>query len=136
MTTPAHNATSRMHRFSVRAGASARPISGRRLLPIYGLLHHVGRKSGTEYTAPVVIRHAADGIYVPLPFGEATNWYRNAVAAGGVRATWKGRDLWLANPTLVGAETAAAAFSRWQRATMRMAGMANAVRFDAESERS
>ncbi len=125
-----------MHRIAVHAGPMARPISGRRFFPLYGVIHHVGRKSGTEYSTPVVVRQAADGMYVPLPFGERTNWYRNALAAGGVRVTWKGRDHWFASATVVDREAARPAFSRVMNAMMSMSGAKQIVRFDPIDDRS
>jgi deazaflavin-dependent oxidoreductase (nitroreductase family) len=125
-----------MHRIAVHAGPSARPISGRRFFPLYGVIHHIGRKSGSEYSTPVVVRRAADGVYVPLPFGDRTNWYRNALAAGGVRVTWKGRDHWFANATLVDFEAARPAFSRLMRGMMRLSGVRQVVRFDPIEERA
>ena len=78
----------------------------------------------------MVVRGAPDGFYVPLPFGERTHWYRNAVAAGGLEVTWKGRALALANPTIVTREGAAHAFNPVMRALMRLAGIDLVVRFD------
>lgn len=135
MTTLRTTSKSRMHRLSVRAGASASPISGRRFFPLYGVIHHVGRKSGSEYSTPVVVRQAPDGMYVPLPFGEGTNWYLNAIAAGGVRVTWKGRDHRFTNPVIVDLESAGDSFTSVMRAMMRMSGVAEAVRFDPIVER-
>ena len=126
----------RMHRIAVHAGPAARPISGRRFFPLYGVIHHIGRKSGSEYSTPVVVRQAADGAYVPLPFGDGTNWYRNAVAAGGVRVTWKGRDHWFVNATLIDYEAASSAFSRPMRGMMRLSGVKQLVRFDPIGEDS
>jgi deazaflavin-dependent oxidoreductase (nitroreductase family) len=90
----------------------------------------VGRRSGREYHTPVVVRGAPDGTYVPLPFGERTDWYRNARAAGGVRTTWKGGDHWLANPMVVDRDEARAGFNRLMVWLMRLAGIEQVVRFD------
>lgn len=121
----------RMRRLALLGGPWTRPISGRRWLPLYGVLHHVGRTSGREYHTPVVVRSTPEATYVPLPFGERTDWYRNAVAAGGVRTTWKGADHWLAGPGIVDREAAADGFDRVMRAIMRLAGIESVVRFDA-----
>jgi deazaflavin-dependent oxidoreductase (nitroreductase family) len=121
---------SRTRRLALLGGPTTRPISGKRLFPLYGLIHHIGRKSGHEYSTPVVVRQAPDAMYVPLPFGERTDWYRNAVAAGGLRVTWKGRDHWLANPTIVDRDTARAGFNRFMRGIMGFAGIELVVRFD------
>jgi deazaflavin-dependent oxidoreductase (nitroreductase family) len=128
---PERGATrSRTRRLALLGGPSTRPISGKRWFPLYGTLHHVGRKSGREYATPVVVRGTSEGTYVPLPFGVGTDWYRNAVAAGGVRATWRGSDLWLAHPTVVDRGDAARAFNPLMRGLMRFAGIELVVRFD------
>lgn len=35
----------------------------------YGVIHHVGRRSGHTYDTPVVVKITADGIIVPCPTG-------------------------------------------------------------------
>ncbi len=129
-TTSVDRSPNRMRRLAILGGPTTRPISGRRWFPLYGILHHVGRRSGREYATPVVIRGTAAATYVPLPFGESTDWYRNALAAGGVRATWRGRDVWLAAPVVVDRESAHEGFNPLMRGLMRFAGIRQAVRFD------
>ena len=121
---------SRMRRLAILGGPTTRPISGRRFFPLYGLIHHVRRRSGTEYSTPVVVRQTADAMYVPLPFGARTDWYRNARAAGGVRGTWKGSDRWLANPTIVDRASARDAFDPVMQSLMGFDGIELVVRFD------
>jgi deazaflavin-dependent oxidoreductase (nitroreductase family) len=59
-------------------------MAGRRHMPVVGIVHHRGRKTGRPYSTPLGIRPAAAGGFVmPLTFGEAAGWYRNIVAAGG-----------------------------------------------------
>lgn len=120
----------RMHRLAILGGPTTRPISGKRWFPLYGVLHHVGRRSGREYATPVVVRSTPAGTYVPLPFGDGTDWYRNARAAGGVRTTWKGRDHWLADPHVVDRAAAADAFNPLMRTLLRAAGVDSFVRFE------
>jgi deazaflavin-dependent oxidoreductase (nitroreductase family) len=129
MTTAKHHRSS-ARRLAVLGGPGTRPISGKRWFPLYGLLHHVGRRSGRPYSTPVVVRATADATYVPLPFGEGTDWYRNALAAGGVRATWRGREHWLADPRIISRTTAHDAFNPVMRALMGIAGITQVVRFE------
>jgi len=123
-----------LRRLAILGGPTTRPVSGRRWLPLYGVLHHVGRRSGREYATPVVVRWTGDGVFVPLPFGAGTDWYRNAVAAGGVRVTWKGRDHWLADPVVVERQSARPAFSGVMHGLMRLAGIGHVVRFEPGEE--
>ena len=122
---------SRRRRLAILGGPATRPMSGRRWFPLYGVVHHVGRRTGREYATPVVVRDAPGAMYVPLPFGERTDWYRNAVARSGVRVTWKGRDHWFANPVLADRESAREGFNAVMRGLMRLAGIEHVVRFDA-----
>jgi deazaflavin-dependent oxidoreductase (nitroreductase family) len=121
----------RVRRLALLGGPWTRPISGKRWLPLYGVLHHVGRTTGREYHSPVVVRSTAAATYVPLPFGERTDWYRNALAAGGVRTTWKGSDHWLADPRIIDRDDAADGFNHAMRGLMRLASIESVVRFDA-----
>jgi deazaflavin-dependent oxidoreductase (nitroreductase family) len=119
-----------LRRLAILGGPATRPIAGRRLFPLYGVLHHVGRRSGQRYATPVVVRSTDDAMYIPLPFGERTDWYRNARAAGGVRITWKGTDHWLGAPVIVDRDAAAPGFHRAMMAIMRGVGIGQVVRFD------
>jgi deazaflavin-dependent oxidoreductase (nitroreductase family) len=124
----------RMRRLAILGGPSTRFMAGRRAFPLYGVLHHIGRRTGREYASPVVVRGGDDAVFVPLPFGDGTDWYRNALAAGGLRVTWKGQGRWLANPVIVEREAAAAGFNRIMRALMRFARIRQVVRFDGLEE--
>src|SRR4051812_31654632 len=73
-------------------------LAGTRLLPLYGVLTHRGRRSGKAFRTPVVVRPTSDGFIVPMPWGEGTDWYRNVRAAGECVIRWKGRDYPLAQP--------------------------------------
>lgn len=81
--------------------------SGRRLLPLFAVIHHVGRRSGASYTTPIaVLPSDPTVILIALVWGTGTNWARNVIAAGGARLRWKGRDVTLTRPRIVDAATA------------------------------
>jgi deazaflavin-dependent oxidoreductase (nitroreductase family) len=126
----------RLRRLAILGGPASRPIAGRRLFPLYGVLHHVGRRTGRTYDTPVVVRVTSEAVYVPLPFGERTDWYQNARAAGGSWVTWKGADHWLARPVVVDRGAAGSAFSRLMQQVMRVARIEQVVRFDPVSRSS
>ena len=88
----------------------AKALAGRRWFPLWAVLHHVGRKSGTAYAIPVAIvpTRSPDSFLIGLPWGPGTNWAQNVLAAGGARVTWKGRDYTTRNPRLVEPDVAAA----------------------------
>lgn len=70
----------------------ANALAGRRALPLFAVMHHRGRKSGTDYATPVAVVPASDPnlVLIGLPWGRRTNWAANVVAAGGADLTWKG----------------------------------------------
>ena len=103
-------------------------LAGTRLLPLYGVIHHRGRRSGKAFRTPVVVRPTDDGFIVPMPWGERTDWYRNVSAAGGCVIRWKGRDYAMVRPEVLDAAGVQAAFSGSQRAAMARFGIKQALR--------
>ena len=99
-------------------------IAGRRHMPVVGIIHHRGRKTGRPYATPLGIRPAAAGGFVmPLTFGEAAGWYRNILAAGWCVITWRGADHTVASPVIVDRATALPAFPRYERLALRAIGI-------------
>ena len=79
------------------------PISRRvaGFLPWFGILAHVGRRSGTTYHTPInVFRRGGDWVFV-LTYGSDVDWVRNVLAAGGCGLRTRGRDHRLVDPRLV-----------------------------------
>jgi deazaflavin-dependent oxidoreductase (nitroreductase family) len=103
-------------------------LAGTRLLPLYGVLVHRGRRSGKTFRTPVVVRPTSDGFIIPMPWGQGTDWYRNVRAAGECVVRWKGRDYRLVQPEVIDAATAAAAFSPAQQAGMTRFGIKECLR--------
>jgi deazaflavin-dependent oxidoreductase (nitroreductase family) len=86
----------------------ASPLAGNRWFPLWAILHHTGRTSGTAYSIPVVALRTPEGFMIPLPFGSATQWARNLFAAGGGALRFAGRDYRIAEPVIVDHDAAAA----------------------------
>ena len=85
----------------------ARALAGRRWVPIWALIRHRGRRSGTAYETPIAVVPTTDAsiVMIGLPWGVTTNWARNVVAAGDASLRWRGRDVELVHPRIVdGAE--------------------------------
>lgn len=99
----------------------ARALAGRRWFPLWAVIHHRGRRSGTHYETPIAVVPTRDRsvILVGLPWGATTNWARNVVAAGGASLAWKGRKLRTVDPRIIGPEEAAALARRPFRAIVR-----------------
>ena len=88
----------------------ARSLAGRRWFPLWAVVHHRGRRSGTDYATPVAVVPTTDRslILIGLPWGTTTNWARNVVAADGAIVTWKGRDQSTSAPRIIDAAEASA----------------------------
>ena len=55
-------------------------------VPAYGVLKHIGRRSGTEHRTPLNMFPTVDGFAVFLPYGTTkTDWLKNLNATGGGR---------------------------------------------------
>lgn len=81
----------------------AMALSGHRWLPLWAVMHHVGRRSGREYAVPIAVvpTDRRDVVLIALPWGERTNWARNVLAAGGARLSWRGQEVPVTNPRIV-----------------------------------
>ena len=88
----------------------ARALAGRRAFPLWAVLHHRGRKSGTDYATPVAVVPTTDPnlVLIGLPWGPKTNWARNVVAAGSADLTWKGALQSTTSPRIIEPTEAAA----------------------------
>jgi deazaflavin-dependent oxidoreductase (nitroreductase family) len=86
----------------------------------YAVVHHVGRRSGTDYQTPVEAYRTAEGALILLPYGPVTDWCRNILAARQCTVTVDGQDLALSAPEVVPASVAEARVPadvarRWHR---------------------
>jgi deazaflavin-dependent oxidoreductase (nitroreductase family) len=99
-------------------------IAGRRHMPVLGIAHHRGRRTGRDYATPLGVRPTADGGFViPLTFSTASHWYQNVRTAGGCVVTYQGADHTVAGPVVVGRATAGPAFPRYERLALRLLGI-------------
>lgn len=76
-----------------------RPISG--WVPLWSIVEHTGRRSGTTYRTPVSMFHTADGVAVLLPYGTDRDWVKNLQAADGGRVKLGGKTFDVTNPLVV-----------------------------------
>lgn len=98
-------------------------VAGRRWMPIVGILHHRGRRTGRAYATPLGMRRSGDSFFMPLTFSAGAAWYQNVVAAGGAAATYMGRRYDLVGPDVVDYAAAASAFPRYERWQFRLLGI-------------
>ncbi len=71
---------------------------------VWGIVRHVGRRSGRVYSTPVWPDRVSDGFVIPLPYGRDVDWFRNVLAANQFTLRWHGRDYVLYAPEVVEAE--------------------------------
>jgi deazaflavin-dependent oxidoreductase (nitroreductase family) len=100
-------------------------LAGHRFFTLWGIVHHRGRQSGTDYQTPVVVRVTPDGFLIPMPWGPKTQWARNVLAAGGCTIRWNGSDHQLGEPRIVDRDQAGAAFTAGMRMALRGMGTDN-----------
>jgi EmrB/QacA subfamily drug resistance transporter/deazaflavin-dependent oxidoreductase (nitroreductase family) len=98
-------------------------VAGRRWMPVVGILHHRGRRSGREYATPIGMRPLGDGFVIPRTFSDNAAWYQNVKAAGEGRVTYLGRDYHVVEPEVVDYTTAKPAFPRYELLQFRLIGI-------------
>jgi deazaflavin-dependent oxidoreductase (nitroreductase family) len=70
-------------------------------LPGFGILTHVGRKSGKVYRTPVNVFRAPGGFIIALTYSSQSEWVKNVLAAGGCELKTRGRNYQVSAPTVV-----------------------------------
>src|SRR3954451_16912024 len=70
-------------------------------LPGFGIVHHVGRRSGQARRTPVNLFRHGDRYVIALTYGRDSQWVRNVLAAGEFDVETRGRRLHLSGPELV-----------------------------------
>lgn len=70
-------------------------------VPGFGVLTHVGSRTGREHTAVVNVFRSGAGYRIALTYGRESDWVRNVLAAGGCTLLTRGRRITLVDPRLV-----------------------------------
>jgi len=70
-------------------------------LPGFGILTHVGRKSGKVYRTPVNVFRASNGFIIALTYSSESEWVKNVLAAGSCELQTLGRKYQLVAPNVV-----------------------------------
>ena len=70
-------------------------------LPGFGIVIHVGRRSGTVRRTPVNVFHRGDRYVIALTYGADSQWVRNVLTAGKFDVEIRGRRVHLTAPELV-----------------------------------
>jgi deazaflavin-dependent oxidoreductase (nitroreductase family) len=70
-------------------------------LPGFGILTHVGRKSGKVYRTPVNVFRASNGFIIALTYSRQSEWVKNVLGAGGCELKTRGKKYQLSSPNVV-----------------------------------
>jgi deazaflavin-dependent oxidoreductase (nitroreductase family) len=70
-------------------------------LPGFGILSHVGRKSGKVYRTPINVFRASNGFIIALTYSSQSEWVKNVLAAGGCELKTRGKKYELSAPKVV-----------------------------------
>jgi deazaflavin-dependent oxidoreductase (nitroreductase family) len=70
-------------------------------LPGFGILTHVGRKSGKIYRTPVNVFRSGNGFVIALTYSSKSEWVKNVLVAGGCQVQTRGKVYELSMPTVV-----------------------------------
>lgn len=70
-------------------------------LPGFGIITHVGRRSGKRYRSPVNVFRVPNGFIIALTYSSKSEWVKNVFAAGGCELKTRGRMYQLVAPKVV-----------------------------------
>jgi len=70
-------------------------------LPGFGILTHVGRKSGKVYRKPINVFRASNGFIIALTYSSQSEWVKNVLAAGGCELKTRGKKYQLSATNVV-----------------------------------
>jgi deazaflavin-dependent oxidoreductase (nitroreductase family) len=67
----------------------------------FGILTHVGRKSGRVYRTPINVFRVSNGFIIALTYSSQSEWVRNVLAAGSCELRTVGKTYRLSAPKVV-----------------------------------
>lgn len=69
--------------------------------PGFGILTHVGRKSGKVYRTPVNVFQVPDGFIIALTYSSQSEWVKNVLAVRSCELRTRGKKYQLTSPKVV-----------------------------------
>lgn len=75
--------------------------------PSFGILEHVGRRSGKPYRTPLTVFSTDNGVAIMLTYGPDRDWLKNITAAGTATVRRHGHTFTVAQPQVVSKAEAA-----------------------------
>jgi deazaflavin-dependent oxidoreductase (nitroreductase family) len=70
-------------------------------LPGFGVITHIGRKSGRPFRNPVNVFRIPEGFLIALTYGPDSQWVQNVLAAGSAELETRRTKYRLSNPAVV-----------------------------------
>jgi deazaflavin-dependent oxidoreductase (nitroreductase family) len=101
----------------------------------FSIVTSIGRKSGKTYETPIIVQPTDGGFMIELTYGDQVQWYRNVLAAGGCRLTYKGIEYDVTGIEPVDPAAGLAAFPPSQRRILTVLRRKHFVRFLTEESR-
>jgi deazaflavin-dependent oxidoreductase (nitroreductase family) len=95
----------------------------------FSIVTSVGRKTGKTYETPIIVQPTEGGFMIELTYGDRVHWYRNIVAAGGCKLTYKGIEYDFTGVEPVGTAAGLAAFPASQQWILTLLHRQHFVRF-------
>jgi deazaflavin-dependent oxidoreductase (nitroreductase family) len=75
--------------------------------PTFGILEHIGRRSGKPYRTPLTVFSTDDGIAILLTYGPDRDWLKNLTSVGQGRVKRYGRTFTVTDPRVMPKSVAA-----------------------------
>lgn len=97
------------------------------------IIRHRGRKSQREYSTPVVPFAVDDSFLVVLPYGAATDWVQNVLAAGSAELVYGGTTYAVDRPELIATDTVKHLFPAREQRTHRVFGVEQCLRLHRQA---
>lgn len=79
------------------------------------VINHSGRRSGKQYSTPIVADRVGDDLIIPLPYGTDVDWVRNVLKAGRAAIVRKGQTYQVLAPEIIDATQALPALPHERR---------------------
>lgn len=75
--------------------------------PSFGILEHVGRRSGKPYRTPLTVFSTDNGVAIMPTYGPDRDWLKNITAAGTAKLRRHGKTFTVTQPRVVSKDEAA-----------------------------
>lgn len=92
------------------------------------VVRHTGRRSGKQYSTPIVADRVGDAVLIPLPYGTQVDWVRNVLTAGRATIVRKGVTYEVVSPELISASQALPLLPRDRRHTFERVSIGHFLR--------